>query len=180
MLISKLKLKFDIISNWNIYTYTRPASKAQVNIGAFRLKVIESIDLVTFTFGQYVTFKFPNVTPQHQNHPITVTTYICRMQLHCAELTGPIHTMQFNGTIFDPKFNLLKWNSHQWTKKPFQKGMLYTNRVSLFTKWNAIISSIPAPLVVYNITNDSRDLHISTQYSESPLDGVDYSNIIYT
>ena len=32
----------------------------------------------------------------------------------------------------------------------------------LFTKLNAIISSIPQLLVVYNITNDSRDLHIST------------------
>ena len=71
MLISKLKLKFDLKSNQiEIYIYklhTRPSSKAQVNNGAFRLKVIESIDLVTFPFGQYVTFKFPNVTPPQYN-----------------------------------------------------------------------------------------------------------------
>ena len=70
MLISKLKLKFDLKSNQNVYIYklhTRPSSKAQVNNGAFRLKLIESIDLVTFPFGQYVTFKFPNVTPPQYN-----------------------------------------------------------------------------------------------------------------
>ena len=71
--LSKLKLKFDLKSNQiEIYIYvyiyiTRPSTMAQVNIGAFRLKVIESIDLVTFPFGQYVTFKFPNVTPPQYN-----------------------------------------------------------------------------------------------------------------
>ena len=70
--LSKLKLKFDLKSNQiEIYIYiTRPSTMAQVNIGAFRLKVIESIDLVTFTFWSICHFQ---VSKCHTTPPVTTT-----------------------------------------------------------------------------------------------------------